>query len=129
MSSRFSAVTVMGSASSQNNPNPLPELMISVGNERSRFDLREQIGACSLNSIGRCASRQIGIDVQKANGRDFGLFRLRMSLAERLHFVGVEINAVSLAVGFDQPSQCGGLVRLLFSGSSGQLPDDCRRDE
>ena len=53
--------------------------------------------------------REIGVDVQKANGRDFGLFRLRMSLAERLHFVGVEINAVSLAVGFGQPSQRGGL--------------------
>jgi len=28
-----------------------------------------------------------------------------VSLAERLHFVGVEINAVSFAVGFGQPSQ------------------------
>jgi hypothetical protein len=75
----------------------------------SRFDLREQFRACGLNIIGRRAGGQIGIDVQKANGRDFGLFRLRMSLAERLHFVGVEINAVSLAVGFGQPSQRGGL--------------------
>jgi hypothetical protein len=35
-----------------------------------------------LNIIGRRAGGQIGIDVQKANGRDFGLFRLLMRKPE-----------------------------------------------
>jgi len=54
--------------------------MISDEHQRSRFDLREQIRRVrSQHHRARCRG-EIGIDVQKANGRDFGLFRLACPL-------------------------------------------------